>query len=291
MNRATTIEIIRRHCRELVPQPTHVAARLDPLPNIQAVLFDIYGTLLVSGAGDITLQTGTSNGDAFRAALIECGLPREAASPLSAERLREKIAEHHARSRSRGVATPEVDLVAVWRDVLAEIGGTAASQLDAEQLAVEYEVRINPVWPMPGIVDCLDDLRSRGLPLGIVSNAQAMTAELFPALLDQTLDELGFDPQLRFFSYRFGESKPGAAMFAAAADQLAQRGIPTDRTVYVGNDMLNDIWAASQFGFRTILFAGDNRSLRLRTEDETVRGCAPTAIITDLASIADCLGA
>jgi len=33
------------------------------------------------------------------------------------------------------------------------------------------------------------------------------------------------------------------------------------KTLYVGNDMLNDIWTATEAGCRTVLFAGDQRSL------------------------------
>ena len=62
-------ELVRRHCQPMTARPTGVEARLTRLPNIRAVLFDIYGTLLLSGAGDITLQTGTSSDEAFRAAL------------------------------------------------------------------------------------------------------------------------------------------------------------------------------------------------------------------------------
>ncbi len=290
-------DIIRLHCHPMAPQPTETAAVLNPIPGIRAVLFDIYGTLLVSGAGDITLQTGTSSDDAFRAALAACGLSPDAVTALSADLLQDTIAEHHEAARSRGIEFPEVDIVAVWRDVLAKIAADAelpdetCERVDLDRLALEYEVRTNPVWPMPDTLDCLNELRSRGLSLGIISNAQAMTPELFPALLGQNLTELGFGPALQFFSYRYGESKPGQTLFAAAAAALSQHGIKPHEAVFVGNDMLKDVWAAAQLGFQTILFAGDARSLRLRPDDPRLRNCHPNAAVTDLRSVCSCLDA
>ncbi len=293
---SSTVELIRGLSRPLQPRPTQTIPQLNRLPGIRAVIFDIYGTLLISAAGDITLQTGTSNDEVFREALISVGLTSTQVADFTAQLLQETIGEHHRRARDAGLRHPEVDIVAVWRDTLAGIGrrvpslAPATERVDPDIIAVRYECGVNPVWPMPDAVACLAALGRRNIRLGIVSNAQAMTAQLFPALLGQTLGELGFAEDLQFFSYLFGESKPGLAMFRQAAKVLAGMDIPPSGVVYVGNDMLNDVWAASQVGFRTILFAGDERSLRLRADKEQVRDCAPDAIVTDLPSITECLG-
>ena len=216
-----------------------------------------------AGAGDISLQTGTSNADALQQALVQLGVPAERAAQWDDQVLRAEIEEHHQRGKQRGIQFPEVDIVEVWRAILRKIEESVETLtvVDPGELAVEYEVRVNPVWPMPGLRECVTNLHSSGFQLGVISNAQAMTPQLFPALLGETLEGLGFDRQLQFFSYRFGESKPGLSMFRAAVEELAQRGCPPNHAVYIGNDMLNDVWAAQQVGFRTILFAGDARSL------------------------------
>ena len=288
-------DVIRQHCREMTPLPTSTVERLTPLPGIRAVLFDIYGTLVISGAGDMTLQTETSDDDAFRAALIASGLTEDSVASLSVERLKQTIARHHEASRENGIEFPEVNIVEVWADVLEEIqpvasqGGFPQPAVDLNQLAAEYEFRANPVWPMPGAQQLLAELQNRGLRLGIVSNAQAMTLELFPVLFGQSLDELGFDRELQFYSYQFGESKPGRQMFDAAVSALAAAGIRPEQAVFVGNDRLKDVWAASQVGMQTILFAGDARSLRWRDDDPQLQHCRPDAVITRLHSVADCL--
>ena len=214
-----------------------------------------------------------------------------------AECLSQTILRQHEVSRSSqegGIDYPEVDIIQVWRETLgalAEQGElpTEALEVDLNQLAVEYEVRANPVWPMPGLVETLRLLRDSGMALGIVSNAQFFTIELFPALLSESVESLGFDSELQFYSYIHHRAKPGDTLFRLAEESLASRGIRADETLYVGNDMLNDVLPASRMGFRTALFAGDARSLRLRTGDERIGDVAADIVITDLANLKECI--
>jgi putative hydrolase of the HAD superfamily len=165
-------------------------------------------------------------------------------------------------------------------------------------LAIEFEVRANPAWPMPAAARCLESLAAGGRVLGIISNAQFFTPLLFPATLGKTLDELGFDARLRYYSYEHQRAKPSTWLYERAAEQLAKLGIRAADTLYVGNDIRNDVWPATRVGFRTVLFAGDRRSLRLRTEDRATAerdvGAAgyppPDAVVTDLAQIAQLVG-
>jgi putative hydrolase of the HAD superfamily len=46
--------------------------------------------------------------------------------------------------------------------------------------------------------------------------------------------------------------------------------------------MLNDVAAASQAGFRTALYAGDRRSLRLRSGDDRIQRVQPDLVVTHL---------
>lgn len=127
--------------------------------------------------------------------------------------------------------------------------------------------------------------------MGIVSNAQFYTVEQFAVHLGGPPESWGFEPDLQFYSYRHGRAKPGADLYRMAADALARRAIEPSQVVYVGNDMLNDVLPAAQTGFRTALFAGDARSLRLRRGDPRVDGLAPDLIVTSLTDLGDRLRA
>ncbi len=287
-------QLIRRHSRPLAPVPTGVAPRLVAMPNVRAVLFDVYGTLVISASGDVGTATGTNRATALAGAFDELGLALRCAPADGVDRLNETIAAHHAAARQRGIESPEVDIVQIWREVYEAIGGGGdgappAGDVDFQRLAVAYEVRVNPVWPMPNVVECLTALRDGGRRLGIISNAQFFTLEMFPALMGGSVEQLGFDPGWQYYSYQHGEAKPSQHLYRLAADRLAREGIAAADVLYIGNDRRNDVWPAAAVGFRTALFAGDARSLRLREDDARLVDVEPDAVVTDHDQVADLL--
>ena len=272
------------------PKPTETKVRLVELPDVRAVLFDIYGTLMISGSGDI----GSDQSDHRRKSLkevlklLDLDFDFEDKELDRSDKFAEVVRAEHERAKLAGVEYPEVDYREIWSAVLADLVDDA-SRIDVASFAVEFELRVNPTWPMPSAAATLDQLQSRGLMLGIVSNAQFFTPHLFDALLDRDLEELGFSPDLTYFSYEHRQAKPGTALYALAKTKLADLGISASQVLYVGNDMLNDVTAASRVGFRTALFAGDQRSLRLRTDDERVHGVEADIVVTELPQLIECL--
>ncbi len=285
--------VIRRHSRPLSPRETGVQAVQVPLPDIKAVLFDIYGTLLISGSGDVGTSATSPRSDALIDALQALGaeLPAEPEAVLQV--LDDTIAADHQQSRRQGIDFPEIDIVKIWSDVILDCGRRGLLEqkdsLAPADLAVEFEVRANPVWPMPYMEECINVLSSRRLALGLISNAQNFTLELFPALVKKTTVQLGFAEDLQFFSFQHRQSKPGEYLYRLALRSLESRSIRPSEVLYIGNDMLNDIWPAHKVGFKTALFAADARSLRNREGDDRVAGLAANLVITDLRQIPDCL--
>jgi putative hydrolase of the HAD superfamily len=249
-------------------------------PPVKCLLCDIYGTLFISASGDI----GSSGPPDQKSAQLDRLLSRYGQS-ITAEKVLEglhrAIRASHAESRGRGVDHPEVVIETLWEKVLAFD--------DPQRLrtfAVEFEMIMNPVWPMPGLEKLLEYCRCNGIALGIISNAQFFTPYLFEWLLEATPVQLGFDAELVWYSYRHGYAKPSPALFEMARKTLAGRGIEPHQTAFIGNDMRNDIRPARQAGFQTILFAGDKRSLRLRQDDPSCQGLAPDMVINHLNQLA-----
>lgn len=290
------------HCRPLRPIAVDCQPRLQRLSDISAVLFDIYGTLLISASGDIGAAEENTLEAAFAAALDSAGLSLQGGrstmggAGAGAALLRERIEAVHAKLRSGGVEFPEVDIREIWMQVLhtlrvrGQLVPPQASAADAAHIALDYELRTNPVWPMPGAKAVLQQLRDRGFVLGLVSNAQYFTEDIVTALLEDSLEKLGVDESLRCYSYRYGHAKPGTFLYNVAQENLQRRGIDAGNVLYVGNDRLNDVLPASQAGFRTALFAGDARSFRPRESDARVQGIEPDLVITELPQLIDCVG-
>lgn len=292
INREPLIRRLQELSRPLIPIAASLKADYHHLPGIKALIFDIYGTLFISGSGDIgTLETlSASGGKAMQEALAMLSPPVQQAGSRGSELFHSIIRQEHSRQIERGIQYPEVEIRKVWEEALVVLNyeglyrGIITTE-SIERIAVEYECLVNPVWPMPGLKDLLEKLSER-LQLGIVSNAQFFTPLLFPALIGRTHAQLGFKEDLCFWSYRRLEAKPSAALFIALKDSLKKSyNILPAETLYVGNDLLNDILPAAELGFKTALFAGDSRSLRLREDDPRTKDTEADIIITSLAQL------
>ncbi|MFV1966732.1 MAG: HAD family hydrolase [Pirellulaceae bacterium] len=285
---------IHRLSKPLEPLPTETAPRLDTLPGLRAVLFDIYGTLLTSASGDIDASEDRDRGRALEAAIATVGIRVPFSGNDAVADLQRVVLRDHEKARTAGIEFPEVDIREIWRDLLeawSRLGylDVEPSSIDIEQLALEYEMRVNPVWPMPDALACLRHLRQNGVLLGLVSNAQFYSSAVLANLFGCSLTDQGFDPDLRFFSYQYRQAKPGTFLYDRAAEALRERGLAPSEAMYVGNDMRNDVLPARHVGFRTALFAGDARSLRLRETDDRARGVDPDLVVTNLLDLIGCL--
>ncbi len=283
------ITTIKNLSRPLEPRPTGLPLRLEALDGVETVLFDLYGTLLISGSGDVGTAAAVDSAEALTRSLIVAGYEGdpERAGQLGPELIRQEIERRHETARTDGIAFPEVEISRVWQKIMEEFQKLDILKPDESpdkilRLAVEYECRINPVWPMPGAAETIEFFKERGLRLGLVSNAQFYTPLIMKALFEKTIEKLGFDPALCVWSYKALRAKPSIELF-----QTLEAETDLSKAVYVGNDMLNDIWTASQAGCRTVLFAGDQRSLRLREEDKRCKKLQPDAVVDDLKQITE----
>jgi putative hydrolase of the HAD superfamily len=206
---------------------------------------------------------------------------------------RAAIAASHAVSRNAGIDFPEVDIIKVWRAVIrqAVIQGLIKTppEPDYRRLAFIFELLHNPVFPMPGFQTLVYRLKNT-YKLGIISNAQFYTPVILHYFLHNNLPQTvglpPFEPDLCFYSFELGLGKPGPALYEQAAAALSAKGISPEEVLYTGNDMQKDIVPAARAGFKTALFAGDKRSLRLRQDDPACRNTEPDRIITGLDQLA-----
>lgn len=272
-------ELILKSSREVEPIPTNIEERGILDSNIEAVLFDVYGTLFISASGDISIaQAESEKVYSLESLLLRYGIKD---SPTSVkQRLFDEITREHNRLKKEGIEYPEVHIDKIWKSVIA-----LKDIEEARRFSVEYELLVNPVYPMPNLLKTLSAIKERDIPMGMISNAQFFTQELFPAFLNESLEALGFKKDLLFYSYEYRQSKPGFALYENAAKALLERKISVSNTLYIGNDMLNDIYPAHNVGFKTVLFAGDKRALRLREDDARCKNIIPSLIINDLYQI------
>ena len=248
----------------LAPQSFHFllsALKPNGAPNrrYHAVIFDIYGTLLIAPAGGVKPDPAADG--VLRTILREFGhTPPESPSRM----LHDAVLRHHA---AAGVPFPEVDLRELWREVLG-----LDQDADLGPLVEQTEAAWHPAKPMPGAAKMIQQLSRAGISLGLLSNAQCNTLKSLGSAVDL------FAPALTVLSYRHGIAKPSPELFEILIDRLAGRGLTPAETLLIGNDPIQDIAPAAAHGFQTALFIGHPESHRSGD-------CSPDLVIRNWADL------
>lgn len=293
-----SIRTLLEQTEALEPQTTDMQSVVYQMQDIEAFVFDIYGTLLISASGDI--EESEWSEEVLRKALIEGGIEIVNNDQFQAlrygrhilEKFQDTIKNHHEQLSSYAhIDYPEVDIVEIWKLVLAQAAQEGwikfSPHSDVKRFVFSFELFSNKVYPMPGMQKLIQDLIVQNQILGIVSNAQFYTPIIMNYFLNNSLAESiaipPFESELTYLSYREGVAKPDNTMFEKLAQQLEQTyRIPREKALYIGNDMYKDVYPAQNVGFKTALFAGDRRSLRLRNDKPEIAELEPDICITEL---------
>lgn len=301
MTGETVSDYIRSMMTPLVPLGHPHPSRGVVLEGVKVVLFDVYGTLLISHMHAMPEEIGAAPSgpaprrvEAMRAVMdaLSVDFPgsTESADPerwaLDHDQL---IVTHQARRRAEGVTHPEVDILDVWKEFLLSHVSDSRGLLFEQtpdsallrRISLIHECAIHPIWVMPGARELLRVLQQAGFTLGIVSNAQWYTAEMLAALMDERIEQLGFDPDLIVYSFEHGYGKPAPELYEYIIKKLAARGIAPHEAIMVGNDFVKDVLPAHQLGLRSVWFCGDDRTTRSKPHDFSTAQRLPDLVITE----------
>lgn len=296
------LDRIRLLSAPMEPVATGEQPRLRRMEGIKAVAFDFYGTMFMSGTGDTVIDD--PKGDealaleqAFKELFPETTENDAFDAENGVQTYKQVIHDHKTADREQGIDYPEVQITQVWKDVLSRLraqglGGLpeAPEEELLERLTIEFEMRNNPTWPLPDLMETLQSLAGKNLLQGILSNSQFYTPMIFEAHLGSAPQQHVFETNLCIWSYEERRCKPSLPFHESLKKAFdAHYGITPDEVLYVGNDMLKDIYPAAHFGFKTALFAGDDRSLKWRRDDERCATLQPDLVITRLYQLIDCV--
>jgi len=284
--------------KPLEPIDTGTEPSLQQLEGIKVIAYDFYGTLFISGVGDIGIDDGNVNAGLLSNTLKSSGVNilDESAGAAGFEIYNHVVDKHIKSLKEKGIEYPEPDIRNVWQDVLDEMKNKNLIQLPSsnslnEIISVEFEARMNPVWPMPDAVDTLQFFNEHNLTQGIISNSQFYTPMVLEALTGHSLKQLGFEKSLLHWSFEENLKKPGLQFYRDFLVKLENfnSNLSPRNVLYVGNDMLKDVYPAHHFGMKTALFAGDKRSLKWRKDDKRCKNIQPDLIVTSLSQLKKCI--
>lgn len=218
-----------------------MSAALDGV-EVSGLLFDYGGTLVTFRRPDVALAAAYGR--------IETRLRRRGWSPPAASVLvrevHDRVEAAYEAHRASG-RLEEIDLVAEARHAYADLGLELDHALLDEVLRMEQEAWWEGVTVDPEAVPTLEVLRSRGLRVGLCSNApyrvRSMHEQLEHFGLRPHLDAVTFSGELRW-------RKPSARVFEAAVHAL---GTSMATTIVVGDDIRDDIEGARAAGMRSVL--------------------------------------
>jgi putative hydrolase of the HAD superfamily len=203
---------------------------------VNALLLDLDDTLLdYSGGVD----------ESWREACVTCCVP----VGLDVERLMKTLVETRQQfwsdpSRHR---QERVNMVRAWQRIAAGALtslGIACDGLDAT-MAREYAARRRAAMQLfPDALETLEELRARGVPLGLVTNGDA----------GQQRDKIERFELAPFFEVmviegEFGAGKPDEAVYRHALDHL---GVAPGETSMVGDHLEFDVAGPQRLGLRGI---------------------------------------
>jgi len=217
--------------------------------NVRAVICDVYNTLLEVGPppADASARWEALWRETFRS-------PARFSLAQFAEKTLAIIGREHAARKAAGVAWPEIFWPVVATEALPELAPLSDAQRD--EFLYQHAQLQRTVKLMPGAADVLSGLTAQQKLLGLASNAQPYTLrELDAALASARLERSLFCPELCFWSFAHGFSKPDPHVFRLLHARLLALGITAEETLMVGDRLDNDIEPARAQGWQTWHFS------------------------------------
>jgi FMN phosphatase YigB (HAD superfamily) len=297
------------------PQPTPVRAKphVERLPEVRAVLWNVYGTLLAIPGGDLvfehpqafvmsmalekTIQEFKMWGSMSR----KPGQPSEYLQSIYSQLLAEQKTTLGA--GAGGERFPEVAAERLWEAILKRLmqkdykfDATFFGALNeyARKIAYFFHASLQGTTCYPGAAAALKHVADAGLSQGLLADGQCFTTvQLARGLAVQepavTPEEV-FTEGLVVLSHELRGRKPSERLFRHALAALEERGVEPGEVLHVGSRVVQDLAPARRLGMRTALFAGDKASLQATPEQLREGGTRPDVLLTELEQITEVVG-
>jgi len=291
------------------PEVTPAKARphLVRLPDLKAVTWSVYGTLLAITGGELYFEHPTEfmMDVALDKTIQEFNMwgsmTRKPGQPADFMRqIYSQVLAEQSTFAGGGIKHPEVAADKVWEAVIKKLiqkdyqwdtNFYGALNEYSAKVAYFFHASLQATACHAGAAAALRHVAGRGLAQGLLSDAQCFTeVQLQRGLQAQDaaakLEDL-IDAGLNALSYRVGVRKPSDHLFRHPLGTLRQRDITPDEVLHVGSRITQDIIPARRLGMRTALFAGDAASVEATAEQLKAPASRPDILLTELEQIAE----
>ena len=234
------------------------------IPNVEAILFDMNGTLRIREPHEPTQRAAFSR-------LLEL-LEKENASDVDWEELTRRQKAYTNWAQENLLQLSEGEIWSRW--ILPDYPREQIEPVAAE-LTLAWSERKGRTIPIPGAEEALIELKRRGYRLGIISNTMSSLD------IPRSLDTFGWEEyfEVVVLSSSLKCRKPAPEPFWEAARMLK---VEPARCAYLGNRISRDLVGCKRAGFAFGIIIEPFGKPRVDEQDQPI---APDAVINSLSEL------
>ncbi|MHB1426515.1 MAG: HAD family hydrolase [Gemmataceae bacterium] len=280
------------------------------LPQIRAVLWNVYGTLLRIAGGELWFEhpqefvMNAALDKTIQEFKMWSSMSRKPGQPADyMKHLYDSVLIEHRAVPGGTEKYPEVGSDRVWealikklfqKDYKFDAGFFGSLNEFSRKVAYFFHASLQGTAGYDEAAAALKHIAKKGVKQGLLADGQCFTrVQLQRGLAAQdrdfALDKL-LDKDLIFLSYEIRGRKPSERLFRQAVNALNQQGLTPNQVLHVGTSITRDLTPARRLGMRTALFALDRTSLQATAEQLKDPTSRPDVLVTELSQIADVLG-
>ena len=277
------------------------------LPQVRAVLWNVYGTLLRIAGGELWFEhpqpfvMGVALDKTIQEYKMWSSMSRKPGQPSDyMKQLYLQVLTEHKAVPGGTEKYPEVASDRVWealikklfhKDYKFDAGFFGSLNEFSRKVAYFFHASLQGTAAYDGAAQAMRHVAEAGLKQGLLADGQCFTRVQLQrglAAQDKDIDEDKLlDKDLIVLSYESRGRKPSERLFRHAVNALNQQGIAPNQVLHVGSRIQNDLVPARRLGMRTALFAGDRTSLQATAEQLKEPASRPDVLLTELSQIAD----
>jgi FMN phosphatase YigB (HAD superfamily) len=290
------------------PSITPVKARphLVRLPEIRAVLWNVYGTLLAIPLGELLFEHPQAfiMSNALDKTIHEfkmwASMSRKPGQPSDymLEIYKQILLEN--KSGPAGERFPDAASDRLWEIILKRLlqkdykfdtNFFGALNEYSRKVAYFFHASLQGTACYPGAAEAVRHLSASGVVQGLLGEGQCFTEVQVARGLraqDASLSPPWGDNVT--LSYECRGRKPSERLFRLALERLQARDITPGEVLHLGCRIKEDIVPARRLGMKTALFAGDKASLQATQEQLKDANSRPDILLTELTQLLDVIG-
>jgi FMN phosphatase YigB (HAD superfamily) len=289
-------------------KPPRAKPHLVRMPEVRAVTWSVYGTLLAIAEGDllfehpkqllmtVALDKTIQEFKMWSAMTRKPGQPADYLQQI----YKDLLAEQRMRT-TPGEKYPEIQAERVWEAFLKrllqkeykyDVGMYGGLGEYSKKIAYFFHASMQGTGCYPGAGEALRYVAERGLKQGLIANGQCFTTvQLQRGLAAQggALESAVSDDLIAISSVVTAR-KPSERLFRHVLDRLAERGVEASEVLHVGASLPLDVVPARRLGMRTALYAGDRAAVQVKREQLREKESRPDVLLTELGQITEIVG-